>query len=79
MKGTDKFAILEALARRVKSSPEEEFAEALRQVLQQLHSTTTAFADTTQADAVLSLEEHEVAMPDGISIACVSMEKQIDG
>jgi GNAT superfamily N-acetyltransferase len=26
-----------------------------------------------------SLEEHEVAMPDGITLACVSMEKQIDG
>jgi GNAT superfamily N-acetyltransferase len=26
-----------------------------------------------------SLEEHEVPMPDGITIACVSMEKQIDG
>jgi GNAT superfamily N-acetyltransferase len=26
-----------------------------------------------------SLEEHEVAMPDGVTIACVSMEKQIDG
>ena len=26
-----------------------------------------------------SLEEHEVVMPDGVAIACVSMEKQIDG
>ena len=26
-----------------------------------------------------SLEEYEVAMPDGVTIPCVSMEKQIDG
>ena len=32
VKGSDKFAIMEAMERRLHSSPEEEFAEALRQV-----------------------------------------------
>jgi len=32
VKGSDKFAIMEAMERRLSSSPEEEFAEALRQV-----------------------------------------------
>jgi 2-oxo-4-hydroxy-4-carboxy-5-ureidoimidazoline decarboxylase len=33
VKGSDKFAIMEAMQRRLHSSPEEEFEEALRQVL----------------------------------------------
>jgi len=32
VKGSDKFAIMETMERRLHSSPEEEFAEALRQV-----------------------------------------------
>lgn len=32
VKGSDKFAILEALGRRIESAPEAEFAEAVRQV-----------------------------------------------
>jgi 2-oxo-4-hydroxy-4-carboxy-5-ureidoimidazoline decarboxylase len=32
VKGSDKFAIMEAMERRLHASPEEEFAEALRQV-----------------------------------------------
>jgi 2-oxo-4-hydroxy-4-carboxy-5-ureidoimidazoline decarboxylase len=32
VKGSNKFAILEALGRRLESTPEEEFREALRQV-----------------------------------------------
>jgi len=32
VKGSDKFAIIEAMERRLPSGPEEEFAEALRQV-----------------------------------------------
>ena len=32
VKGSDKFAIMEAMERRLHSTPEEEFAEALRQV-----------------------------------------------
>ena len=59
---------------------EECEAAARREGFQQLALvSTTPGLPLYLAYGFRPLEEYEVAMPDGVTIACVSMEKQIDG